>query len=71
MVIGPHALDLLGTPILDSKWFEIVKSISDRYIELYENITGEKFQSEEDSATGSEILERMSARIGKCLEGLE
>ena len=27
MVIGPHALDLLGTPILDSKWFEIVKSI--------------------------------------------
>ena len=27
MVIGPQALDLLGTPILDSKWFEIVKSI--------------------------------------------
>ena len=50
---------------------EIVRSISDRYVELYENITGEKFQPAEDSATEDEILERMSAGIGKCLENLK
>lgn len=27
MIIGPHALNLLGTPVLDSQWFEIVESI--------------------------------------------
>ena len=49
---------------------EIVRSISDRYIELYENITGEKFQAAEDSATQDEILERISAGVSRCLEGL-
>ena len=49
---------------------EIVRSISDRYIELYENITGEKFIPAEDSATQDEILERISAGVSGCLEGL-
>ncbi len=49
---------------------EIVRSISDRYIELYENITGERFIPAEDSATQDEILERISAGVSGCLEGL-
>lgn len=49
---------------------EIVRSISDRYIELYENITGERFIPAEDSATQDGILERISAGVSRCLEGL-
>ena len=49
---------------------EIVRSISDRYIELYENITGERFIPAEDSSTQDEILERISAGVSGCLEGL-
>ena len=49
---------------------EIVRSISDRYIELYENITGERFIPAEDSAAEDEILQRISAGVSRCLEGL-
>ena len=38
---------------------EIVKSISDRYIELYENITGEKFEKEDTS----NLLERIDKNV--------
>lgn len=39
---------------------EIVNSISDRYIELYENITGEKF---EKAGYDSDIYERIEANV--------
>ena len=38
---------------------EIVKSISDRYIELYENIIGEKFEKEETD----NITERIEKNV--------
>ncbi|MXV52435.1 phosphoribosylaminoimidazolesuccinocarboxamide synthase [Pedobacter sp. HMF7647] len=45
---------------------EVVKSISDRYIELYENITGEKFRKTESS----EILNRVEKNINEFLNRL-
>lgn len=42
----------------------IVKQISDRYIELYENITGEKFQR----ADASNVLGRVEANINSFLK---
>jgi phosphoribosylaminoimidazole-succinocarboxamide synthase len=45
---------------------EIVKSISERYIELYEHIVGEKFQY---SAEG-EVLARVESNISKALREL-
>ena len=50
---------------------EIVRSISDRYIELYENITGERFIPAEDSAAEDEILQRISSGVSECLGSLE
>ena len=45
---------------------EIVKSISDRYIELYENIVGEKFQRAEDlSALNNRIEKNVTAYLSK------
>ena len=43
---------------------EVVKSISERYIELYENILGEKFQR----ADTSNILNRVEANINSFLK---
>lgn len=44
----------------------IVKSISERYIELYENIVGEKFQKETDmSALGNRIEKNVLAYLNK------
>ena len=37
---------------------EIVNSISDRYIELYEHITGEKFQKADDCADVAARIEK-------------
>jgi phosphoribosylaminoimidazole-succinocarboxamide synthase len=37
---------------------EIVNSISDRYIELYEHITGEKFQKADDCTDVAARIER-------------
>jgi len=45
---------------------EIVKSISDRYIELYEKITGEKFIKPENV----DLLNRVEAAINKALASL-
>ncbi len=42
---------------------EIVQSISERYIELYEHITGEKFQYPADG----EVLARVESNINKAL----
>ncbi len=45
---------------------EIVQSISDRYIELYENIVGEKFQRSEDlSALNNRIEKNVTAYLNK------
>ena len=46
---------------------EIVTSISDRYIELYENITGSKF---EKAAYGDDTYERIEANVKNLLARL-
>ena len=42
---------------------EVIKSISERYIELYENILGEKFQR----ADASDVLNRVEGNINSFL----
>ncbi|MBR1798465.1 MAG: phosphoribosylaminoimidazolesuccinocarboxamide synthase [Bacteroidales bacterium] len=46
---------------------EIVQSISERYIELYEHITGEKFQKADDCA---DVEKRIEKNVGSCLSSL-
>ena len=46
---------------------EIVQQVSDRYIELYENITGDRFVRSDVS----HVTERIEANIRKCLKELE
>ena len=46
---------------------EIVNSISERYIELYEKVTGKKFEKADDS---DDILKRIEKNIAECLEKL-
>ncbi len=45
----------------------VVKDISDRYIELYENILGEKFQR----ADASNVLNRVEANINSFLKSYQ
>ena len=45
---------------------KFVKEVSDRYIELFENITGEKFVKEDDS----DIQKRIENNTGQFLSGL-
>lgn len=47
---------------------EIVESISARYIELYEHITGEQFNYPEQT---EDVLARVEANINKALEALQ
>ena len=47
---------------------EIVSSISERYIELYEKVTGKKFEKADES---DDILKRIEKNIAECLENLE
>ena len=47
---------------------EIINSISERYIELYEKVTGKKFEKADES---DDILQRIEKNIANCLEGLE
>ena len=47
---------------------EIVGSISERYIELYEKVTGKKFEKADDS---DDILKRIEKNIAECLEKLD
>lgn len=47
---------------------EIVNSISERYIELYEKVTGKKFEKADDS---DDILKRIEKNIAECLEKLD
>ena len=46
---------------------EIVSSITDRYIELYEQITGERFEKAEDC---SDVMSRIEKNVTDCLSGL-
>ncbi len=46
---------------------EIVNGITDRYIELYENITGEKFVK----AEGADITSRIEKNVTECLASLK
>ena len=46
---------------------EIVNSISERYIELYEKVTGKKFEKAKES---DDILQRIEKNIADCLEGI-
>ena len=45
---------------------DIVNGITDRYIELYENITGEKFSK----AEGTDIVSRIEKNVTACLSKL-
>ena len=45
---------------------EIVNGITDRYVELYENIVGEKFEK----AEGTAILARIEKTVTDCLAAL-
>lgn len=45
---------------------EVVSGITDRYIELYENITGEKFST----ADSDNVLERIRKNTEDCIAGL-
>ena len=45
---------------------EIVSSITERYIELFENITGEKFVK----AEGDDVLARIEKNVTECLAQL-
>jgi phosphoribosylaminoimidazole-succinocarboxamide synthase len=45
---------------------DIVNGITDRYVELYENITGEKFVK----AEGNDILARIEKNVTECLASL-
>jgi len=47
---------------------EIVNSISERYIELYEKVTGKKFEKADNS---DDVLKRIEKNIADCLEDLE
>ena len=47
---------------------EIVSSISERYIELYEKVTGKKFEKADES---DDILKRFEKNIAECLEKLD
>jgi len=51
---------------------EIVRSITDRYVELYENITGEKFLIDGNTAEDKEsILKRIGDNVTACLASLK
>ena len=47
---------------------EIVAGITDRYVELYEHITGEKFVKAE--AAAQSILQRIEKNVSECLKSL-
>ncbi len=49
----------------------VVAGITDRYIELYEHITGERFPRTEESLTRAQILDRIRRNISDCLSGLK
>ena len=46
---------------------EVVNSITDRYIELYEHITGEKFQKADDC---TDVEARIERNVTECLNSL-
>ena len=45
---------------------EVVAGITERYIELYEQITGEKFEKVEST----DVLKRIEDHVSECLKGL-
>lgn len=49
---------------------EIIDSITERYIELYENITGDKFVKGSDADSTEAILSRISSNVTSCLNNL-
>lgn len=52
---------------------EVVKGITERYVELYENITGEKFVMLPDTAASGKdsILKRIETNVDSCLASLK
>ena len=49
---------------------EIVAGITDRYVELYENITGERFVKGAEEADTQGILRRIETNVAACLKDL-
>ena len=50
---------------------EIVAGITDRYVELYEKITGEAFVKAPEASDTQTILRRIERNVSECLKGLE
>lgn len=50
---------------------EIVDSITARYVELFENITGESFVKGTESSDAEEILSRIDRNVRECLDKLQ
>ena len=50
---------------------EIVAGITDRYVELYEKITGERFVKAAEASDTETILRRIEKNVSECLKSLE
>ena len=50
---------------------EIVAGITDRYVELYEKITGEAFVKAPEASDTQTILRRIEKNVSECLKGLQ
>ena len=50
---------------------QIVAGITDRYIELYEKITGEKFVKAPEMSDSQTILQRIEKNVSECLKSLK
>ena len=50
---------------------QIVSDITDRYIELYEKITGEKFVKAAEASDKETILRRIEKNVSECLKSLK
>ena len=49
---------------------EIVAGITDRYVELYEKITGEPFVKAAEASDTEAILRRIETSVSECLKHL-
>jgi phosphoribosylaminoimidazole-succinocarboxamide synthase len=63
MANGFHGQDGQQVPEMTP---DIVNGITDRYVELYENIVGEKFVKAEDT----DVLARIEKNVTDCLSSL-
>ena len=66
----PGMISNLGSAVTNLSG-KIVSGITDRYVELYEQITGEKFVKAEGATDTQAILQRIEKNVSECLKGLK